>query len=176
MPRLVLDPTNSVIGTVIGTLHRPSSSSLKPLPAESAVERARHLRSVGRAPSRATRDLGAPVGRRARAARWVPPARATTAPTPSAPTESSPPSSVRPFLEVGRPAPTWRAALFRSFRTRATSFRDGGYQSRKAVRISFYEAAPRCQSALSGSPVRLVFSSSVNLLFALSCGDRVAGA
>jgi hypothetical protein len=39
-----------------------------------------------------------------------------------------------------------------------------------------YEAAPRCQSALSGSPVRLVFSSSVTLLLALSCGDCVAGA
>jgi hypothetical protein len=34
MPRLVLDPTSPVIGTVIGTFHRPSSSSLKPLPAE----------------------------------------------------------------------------------------------------------------------------------------------
>jgi hypothetical protein len=41
MPRLVLDPTNPVIGTVIGTLHRPSSSSLMALPT-SARERGAH--------------------------------------------------------------------------------------------------------------------------------------
>jgi hypothetical protein len=36
MPRLVLDPTSPVIGTVIGAFHRPSSSRLKPLAAEPA--------------------------------------------------------------------------------------------------------------------------------------------
>jgi hypothetical protein len=50
------------------------------------------------------------------------------------------------------------------------------YPTRNRGCFAFHEAAPRCQSAPSWSPMQTDFSSSVNLLCAHSCGDLVAGA